>query len=84
MAAAVHRRTPAGRIAGAPERLTPQRALAGYLGAPDGPGGAPRAVTRGAPADLVLLRVPRAQALASPDAGLVAATVAAGAVIWRG
>ena len=78
--AAVRRKTPSGRIAGAAERLTARRALEAYLGAPDDPGGTPRAVVRGAPADLVLLRTPRADALARPSADLVAATVIAGAV----
>jgi predicted amidohydrolase YtcJ len=83
IASAAHRRTPAGRIAGARERLAPQRALAGYLNGPEDPGGAPRTVTRGAPADLVLLRAPREEALAAPDAGLVAATITAGKVAWH-
>jgi hypothetical protein len=34
----------------------------------------------GSPADLVLLRVPRAEALAAPSAGLVAATLIGGAI----
>ena len=84
IAAAVCRRTPSGRIAGAAERLTPLRALAAYLGHPDDPGGAPRAVAPGAPADLVLLRAPRAEALAGPPADLVAATVLAGSIYTAG
>ena len=80
--AAVRRRTPSGRIAGAAERLTGRGALHAYLGSPGDPGGAPRLIAPGAPADLVLLRVPRAEALARPSAGLVAATVIAGAIWW--
>ena len=80
--AAVRRRTPAGRIAGAAERLTARRALEAYLGAPGDPGGPPRPIAPGAPADLVLLRVSRTEALARPSADLVAATVIAGAVSW--
>ena len=78
--AAVRRCTPAGQVAGAAEGLTARQALDAYLGAPDDPGGTPRTVAPGAPADLVLLHVSRADALARPSADLVAATVIAGAV----
>ncbi|MET7403544.1 amidohydrolase family protein [Dactylosporangium sp. NPDC005572] len=80
--AAAHRRTRAGRVAGPAERLTADRALDAYLGAPENPGGPPRPIAPHAPADLVLLRAPRARALARPSADLVAATVIAGAVVW--
>jgi predicted amidohydrolase YtcJ len=56
MAAAVWRRTASGAIAGPGERIGFGAALGGYLGAPDDPGGAPRRVHVGAPADLVVLR----------------------------
>ena len=82
--AAVRRRTPSRRLAGAAERLTARQALDGYLGSPGDPGGAPRLIVPEAPADLVLLRVPRTAALARPSAELVAATVIAGAVCWAG
>lgn len=82
MAAAVRRRTPSGRVAGPAERLTADQALAGYLGSPDEPGGPARTVRPGCPADLVVLSVPRAAALAALDAGLVAATVIGGTVTW--
>ena len=65
---------------GPDERLTPSQALAGYLSPPDDPGAPPRRVAAGSPADLVLLRVPLAEALAAPSAGLVAATLIRGAV----
>jgi predicted amidohydrolase YtcJ len=81
IAAAVGRRTPSGRIAGAAERLTAQQSLDAYLGAAEDPGGPPRTVAPGTPADLVLLRVPRAEALARPSADLVAATIIGGAVL---
>jgi predicted amidohydrolase YtcJ len=80
--AAVRRCTPSGRIVGAAERLTARRALEAYLGPPGDPGGPPRPIAPGAPADLVLLRVSRTEALARPSADLVAATVIAGAVWW--
>jgi predicted amidohydrolase YtcJ len=78
---AVRRLTASGRIVGADERLGARRALDAYLGPPGAPGGAPRRVTPGAPADLVLLRAPLADALARPAADLVAATLVAGSVV---
>ncbi|MCC5575215.1 amidohydrolase family protein [Microtetraspora sp. AC03309] len=69
--AAVRRRTPAGRVAGPAERLTPARALDAYLAPPDDPGGPARRVRPGLPADLVLLRVPLAAALNELASGLV-------------
>lgn len=60
MAAAVHRRTPDGTVAGPRERLTPRQALDAYLAPPEDPGGPPR---RGG-AGLVLLDRPLEQALA--------------------
>jgi predicted amidohydrolase YtcJ len=80
MAAAAERRTRTGRIAGPLERLDAAAALDGYLAAPTDPGGPPRRVRAGAAADLLLLHVPRATALAGPSADLVRATVINGAV----
>ncbi|MFD4255386.1 amidohydrolase family protein [Amycolatopsis thermoflava] len=56
------------------ERVSAQRALEGYLAPLSDPGGAPRRVTAGAPADLCLLSVPLREALTCPDSGFVAAT----------
>ncbi|WP_370591156.1 amidohydrolase family protein [Saccharopolyspora montiporae] len=81
IAAAVRRRTPAGRIAGPAERVDAGRALAGYLSAPDDPGGPVRRIRTGTPADLVLLRGPLAEALATPSADLVRATVIGGRLV---
>jgi len=81
ISAAVHRRTPAGHVVGPAERFTPGQALGGYLRPPDVHNAAPRRVAAGAPADLVLLRVPLAEALAAPSAGLVAATLIDGAMV---
>ena len=78
IAAAVERRTAAGEILGADERVTARRALDLFLGAPDAPGGPARRVVAGAPADLCLLSVPLDEALCHPSAGLVAATIRAG------
>jgi predicted amidohydrolase YtcJ len=58
MAAAVSRRTASGLVAGAGERIAFGDALDAYLGAPEDPGGPPRRVRVGSPADLVVLRVP--------------------------
>jgi predicted amidohydrolase YtcJ len=83
MAAAVTRQTPSGRITGPSERLTPAGALAGYLADPTDPGGSPRVVRPGAVADLMLLLVRRASALAKPSARHVQATLIAGSVAWQ-
>jgi predicted amidohydrolase YtcJ len=61
MAAAVSRRTASGQVAGEQERIGFRGALSAYLGAPEDPGGAPRRVRAGSPADLVILRVPLAE-----------------------
>ncbi|MBW8813118.1 MAG: amidohydrolase family protein [Caulobacterales bacterium] len=78
IAAAVGRRTRSGAVLGGVERIGPAAALGLYLGAPDDPGGPPRRVVVGSPADLCLLQVPLAQALAEPDAAVVAATFVGG------
>ncbi|WP_432839948.1 amidohydrolase family protein [Dactylosporangium sp. CA-092794] len=80
MRTAVTRATRTGRVVGAAERITPEQALALYTGPADRPGGRPREVRVGAPADLCLLRVPWREARASLAADLVAATVIAGRV----
>ncbi|MCW2608445.1 MAG: amidohydrolase 3, partial [Frankiales bacterium] len=71
------RRSPSGAPASPHERVPVSTALAGLLSPLDDPGGAPRRVRPGAPADLVLLSVPLAEALAEPDAGLVRLVVGA-------
>lgn len=60
------------------ERVTPGQALDGLLTPLDDPGGAPRQIAVGVPADLCLLRVPLAEALSAPDAGQVALAVCQG------
>ncbi|MCE3290528.1 MAG: Amidohydrolase 3, partial [Caulobacter sp.] len=76
MRAAVSRRTPAGHGLGEAERLSPARALDLFLGSFDDPGGPPRRLGLGTPADLCLLTAPPAEApfAARP----VAATVIGG------
>jgi predicted amidohydrolase YtcJ len=58
MAASVSRRTRDGVAIGADEALTPERALAMFTTPLDAPGGSPRRIERGVPADLCLLDVP--------------------------
>jgi predicted amidohydrolase YtcJ len=82
MAAAMGRRTTAGVVLGGAERIGAAEALAMYLGAAGGPGGAPRRVEVGAPADLCLLKVPLADALAAPGAELVRATFVGGTTVY--
>lgn len=72
--AATTRTTPTGRVVGAAERVPAEVVLDGFLASPDDPGGQPRRVEPGAPADLVLLHVPCAEALARPDSAHVRAT----------
>jgi predicted amidohydrolase YtcJ len=81
MAAAVARRTAAGRPVGSAEALSPQAALSLYQGDLQRPGAPSRRVAVGQPADLCLLRVPLRDALASLDAQLVAATIIGGRLV---
>lgn len=81
--AAVERRTPSGRVLGPHERLTPQQALDALLCGPADPGGTPRRVRVGAPADLVVLDAPLAEVLDEPDAGRVRQVVRRGRPVWR-
>lgn len=78
--AAIDRRTSSGAPLGVREAVSPERALALFLTPPDSPGGAPRRVEVGAPADLCLLDSPLSQALEDPSSSHVAATIIAGAV----
>lgn len=56
LAAATSRRTPDGQVLNPAERIPPETALDCYLSPPEDPGGAPRRIVRGLPADLVLQR----------------------------
>jgi predicted amidohydrolase YtcJ len=62
MQAAVDRRTRAGALLGESEAVTPERALALFTTPPHAPGGPPRSVVAGAPADLCLLALPWSRA----------------------
>jgi predicted amidohydrolase YtcJ len=81
IAAAVRRETRGGQPIGSNERVAPKVALALYLGAADAPGGAPRRVELGAPADLCLLAKPLKDVLAEPAAEHVRATLVAGELV---
>jgi predicted amidohydrolase YtcJ len=83
MRAAVTRRTERGLVIGAGEAVDAPAALDLFLSGPHDPGGVPRRVRVGAPADLCLLHRPLAPALASLDADLVAATIIGGDVVHR-
>lgn len=82
MRAAVHRRTPAGRVLGANESIDAATALGMFLGTPQKPD-VPRELAVGAPADLCVLTAPPRDILAAPDASLVAATVYDGAMAYE-
>lgn len=75
------RRTDAGVLIGARDRVPVEEALAGFLAASDTPGGPSRRVEPGAPADLCILHVPLGEALIHPHPDLVRATIAAGRLI---
>jgi len=76
--AATTRRTRGGRLLGSEERLDAGWALKLFLTTPDDPGGLPRRVGVGQPADLCLLRLPLNEALEDPSSAHVAATFVSG------
>ena len=84
MRSAVSRRTRTGARIGPDEGVDRPRALGLFLSAPAAPGGPPRTVTDGGPADLVVLDCTVAQALEDFDGRHVMATVARGRVVHRG
>lgn len=81
IAAAIDRRTAGGEPLGVREAVSPERALALFLTRPDAPGGPPRRVEVGAPADVVLLDGPLSQVLEDPSSHHVRATVVGGALV---
>jgi predicted amidohydrolase YtcJ len=78
IASAVERRTADGAPLGVREAVSPERALALYLTPLDAPGGEPRRVAVGEPADLCLLDAPLSQVLEEPSSSHVALTIHAG------
>jgi predicted amidohydrolase YtcJ len=81
MRAAVHRTTPSGAVLGADERVSARTALSMFFGYPDQPTRA-RTIQPGEPGDLCVLRVPPETALAELDAGMVAATIVGGQIVY--
>jgi predicted amidohydrolase YtcJ len=81
MRAAVHRTTPSGAVLNAGECVSALTALTMFLGRPDEPGRA-RTVEIGQPGDLCVLSEPPATALAELDAGMVAATIIGGELVY--
>jgi predicted amidohydrolase YtcJ len=79
--AAVGRTTPSGAVLGAAERVSASDALQMFLGDADRPT-LPRHLVPGAPGDVCVLSVSREDALGSPSADTVAATVIAGRVVF--
>ena len=84
MAAAVERRSAAGLVLEAGESLSPERALALFTTPLEAPGGAPRRVEMGAPADLCLLDRPWAAARENLAEVRVVATLCRGRLAARG
>ena len=79
--AAVHRTTAGGAVLGADERIPARTALTmffGYAGQPN----RIRTLQAGEPGDVCVLGVPRQTALAELDAGMVAATVVSGEIVY--
>ncbi|MFD6393392.1 amidohydrolase family protein [Nocardia sp. NPDC060259] len=74
IAAAVHRRPETGEVLGPGECLSPTQALDAYLAPLDDPGGPPRRIRPGGPADLVLLHEPLRGGLAAGSADVVRRT----------
>ena len=83
IAAATNRTTESGAILGPHERLTPTQAVNLFTGSPHSPGRARRLVV-GTRADLCLLSLDTASALANPSSKNVRMTIIAGQVVFDG
>lgn len=82
MRAAVSRRASSGAVVGANEAVDAATALRLFLGRAHDPGGPPRTLAVGVPADLCLLDRPLADALARLSADDVMATICRGRVTY--
>lgn len=82
MRAATRRRTPSGQVLGPGEVMRPQQALMALLADPADPGGVPRRVVVGAPADLAVLDAPLPEVLADPHGDRVRHVVRRGRPVW--
>jgi predicted amidohydrolase YtcJ len=83
MRAAVDRRSAGGDTLCADEALSPEEALALFTSSPDAPGGSPRRVEVGAPADLCLLDRPWSHARRTLSRDAVRATWIGGTQVHR-
>lgn len=83
MHAATTRRSADGTLFGVDEALTPAQALALFLGPAHAPGGPPRSLRPGAPADVILLDRPWAQAALRLDAVRLRLTLCAGQIAYQ-
>jgi predicted amidohydrolase YtcJ len=81
MRAAVHRITRGGAVLSADERVPARTALTMFFGDGDQPTRA-RTLQPGEPGDLCVLSAPPETALAEMDAGLVAATIVGGEIVY--
>jgi predicted amidohydrolase YtcJ len=81
MRAAVHRTTLSGAVLSPDERVAARTALTMFLGHSDRPGRA-RTVEVGQPGDLCVLNEPPETVLAELDAGMVAATIIGGRLVY--
>jgi predicted amidohydrolase YtcJ len=81
MRAAMTRRSAEGRTFAGEEALTGAEALALFTGRPEAPGGRPRSVRVGSPADLCLCDRPVAAIRRRPDQRMVRATIVDGTLI---
>lgn len=75
IAAATTRSTATGAVINLAERVSPHRALAGYLSPPEQAGGSARRVAVGAPADVCVLSSPLHVALRQPSETGVVVTI---------
>lgn len=82
MRAAVDRRSCAGYLMGESESLSPERALALFTTPGEDPGGAPRRIEPGAPADLCLLDRPWSRARDTLECGCVRAVLQRGELVF--
>ncbi len=80
---AAHRTTVAGNALGTQERVTPEQALNMYLGMPEAPGGPPRTIDVGSPADLCLLQKPLDAALRNLTSENVFMTIIEGEIVFH-
>lgn len=81
MRAAVHRKTVHGTVLNPAERVPARTALQLFCGEAERPA-RPRTIAPGQPGDLCVLSAPPRQVLDTLDAGLVAATIIGGAVVF--